>query len=380
MTMSEISSLATFAFFSRQSSHFFFFFFFFPSRFVREITTMIESLKHDVEVLSAKDGIDGLVLLKTHGVDVRLCLADMVMPGCSGIELLNRARADPALLHVTFALMTESSSGKDGKKSLSHFQVSDDRGEPVSVLIKPLHSALVDDMLQRLNQTPEETAVQRKHSNASLLNAGLEADPDWSRTRSRSDWGKRSDMPKSSPSGSESSSPRSGLSPGRESPSAQAGLTLSAPSPGTGSGEGNRNEGIFFFKTCFPSFVQAPIRQTPLLTTVGCVRLACLPHWIPLQLVAHLGRLLGEDLARFLAPQGAVCWQTQTPRTRVEAVVTFQSCSAKSPTQCRLTRARKRWKRSLQVLQTPLQLETVTCLEACPRFTFRTRFVQGGNL
>ncbi len=161
---------------------------------------MIESLQSDVEVVSAKDGIDGLVLLKTHAEDVRLCLADMVMPGCSGIELLNRARADPSLQRVTFALMTEFSSGKDGKKTLSHFQVSDDRGDPVAVLIKPLHSALLEEMLKKLNdpEAASQAGVHRKHSQATLLNAGIDADPDWNRHRSRSDWSARHslDVPK----------------------------------------------------------------------------------------------------------------------------------------------------------------------------------------
>ncbi len=154
---------------------------------------MILAQQPTIEVLSAKDGIDGLVLLKTNAEDVKLCLADMVMPGLSGIELLNRARADPALEHVTFALMTEFSSGSpSAKKSLSHFQVSDDRGVPVSVLIKPLHQALVADMLANLSQeSAAPPPLIRKHSEATLLNAGLQQDPDWQRARSRSDWGNK---------------------------------------------------------------------------------------------------------------------------------------------------------------------------------------------
>merc|ERR1711991_197735 len=94
---------------------------------VREISRMIQQ-NIGFEVVTAKDGIDGLVLLKQHAEDLRLCLVDMVMPGISGIELLNRARADRSLEHVTFALMTEFSSGSKAKKTLSHFQVTDDRG------------------------------------------------------------------------------------------------------------------------------------------------------------------------------------------------------------------------------------------------------------
>ncbi len=184
----------------------------------REVTSMIHAQNAGVEVVSAKDGIDGLVLLKTNAEDLRLCLADMVMPGLSGIELLNRARADPALEHITFALMTEFSSGSISKKSLSSFQVSDDRGDPVSVLIKPLHQALVADMIDKLGR-PEPPQLIRKHSDASLLNAGLEADPDWQRARSRSDWTKvrpqSTELPQrtATPPSSEAS-PRG--SPGRE--------------------------------------------------------------------------------------------------------------------------------------------------------------------
>jgi CheY-like chemotaxis protein len=184
---------------------------------------MILAQQPNVEVVSAKDGIDGLVLLKTNAEDVRLCLADMVMPGLSGIELLNRARADPTLEHVTFALMTEFSSGKlSAKKSLSHFQVSDDRGGPVSVLIKPLHHALIGEMLANIVQ---DTAVPppliRKHSEATLLNAGMQQDPEWQRMRSRSDWGKKprplsTDLSLSSSSRSPTPPVAEKDSPGRE--------------------------------------------------------------------------------------------------------------------------------------------------------------------
>lgn len=74
------------------------------------------------------------------------------MPGLSGIEVLNRARAEPQVQDATFALTTEFSGGKAGqKKTLSHFQVNDDRGRPVNVLIKPLHASLVAELVKVSN-------------------------------------------------------------------------------------------------------------------------------------------------------------------------------------------------------------------------------------
>lgn len=58
-------------------------------RFLSELRTSIVELS-DCDVVTARDGVDGLVLLKVHADEVRLCLIDMVMPGISGIETLNR--------------------------------------------------------------------------------------------------------------------------------------------------------------------------------------------------------------------------------------------------------------------------------------------------
>jgi CheY-like chemotaxis protein len=216
----------------------------------REISSMIRAIQPEIEVLSAQDGIDGLVLLKSNAEDVRWCLCDMVMPGLSGIELLNRARVDPALKHVTFALMTEFSAGKEtnsSRKTLSHFQVSDDRGEPVSVMIKPLHAVLIEEMLKSV-PLPGVSLV-RKHSESTLLNAGMEADPDWARTRSRSDWAKRSEVPAIvAPTTPDNQSPRS--SSRTTSPGAEGSLSPRGAGPSTTArrtGLPSSLEGLCFF-------------------------------------------------------------------------------------------------------------------------------------
>lgn len=77
--------------------------------------------------MTCKDGVEGFALARQNSEDLRLCLIDMVMPVLSGLDFLNRARADAALAHVHFGLMTEFSGGAS-KKNLSSFIVTDEKG------------------------------------------------------------------------------------------------------------------------------------------------------------------------------------------------------------------------------------------------------------
>jgi len=57
------------------------------NRAVRRLT------RADIELVSARDGIEALEVLRTHGARVALVLSDVNMPMMSGVELFNGARA-----------------------------------------------------------------------------------------------------------------------------------------------------------------------------------------------------------------------------------------------------------------------------------------------
>lgn len=56
-------------------------------------------------VSSATDGPTGLAFLRAHP-DVALVLVDVNLPGLSGLDLMEAARAEPALAHVPFVVLT----------------------------------------------------------------------------------------------------------------------------------------------------------------------------------------------------------------------------------------------------------------------------------
>jgi CheY-like chemotaxis protein len=59
---------------------------------------------HDLAVLSAYDGLEGLAIARRERPD--LVLSDLMMPGLDGRELCRRIRADPALAGTRVALMS----------------------------------------------------------------------------------------------------------------------------------------------------------------------------------------------------------------------------------------------------------------------------------
>lgn len=123
-------------------------------RWLGEIAAVLQEIICDCEVIVARDGEEALSMLSTYAGDLRCVLIDMVMPGMSGIELLNRCRANPRLANCSFALMTEFQKSVGGaKKTVAQFQVRDDDGNPVSVFIKPIHKSILTRETARANLT-----------------------------------------------------------------------------------------------------------------------------------------------------------------------------------------------------------------------------------
>lgn len=67
---------------------------------------------YTVEV--AADGADGLKKMRAFMPDV--VFLDVMMPNMDGFELLDQAKADPALQHIPMVVITNLSTGFDNQK------------------------------------------------------------------------------------------------------------------------------------------------------------------------------------------------------------------------------------------------------------------------
>jgi CheY-like chemotaxis protein len=63
------------------------------------------------EVLVASDGVEALELIKREPLD--LVLLDIMMPEMSGLEVLQRVKADPATEHLPVVLVTAKTHDDD---------------------------------------------------------------------------------------------------------------------------------------------------------------------------------------------------------------------------------------------------------------------------
>ena len=83
--------------------------------------TLLESLRlsfefhfADCQILTARDGMDGLAQARQHQPNLILC--DTAMPTMDGYELLRQVRDDPTLRHIPFIFLTARSTQEDAKK------------------------------------------------------------------------------------------------------------------------------------------------------------------------------------------------------------------------------------------------------------------------
>jgi CheY-like chemotaxis protein len=83
--------------------------------------TLLESLRlsfefrfADCQILTAKDGMDGLDQARKHRPNLILC--DTVMPHMDGYEMLRQMHNDPALRLIPFIFLTARSTQEDVDK------------------------------------------------------------------------------------------------------------------------------------------------------------------------------------------------------------------------------------------------------------------------
>jgi len=98
-------------------------------RNIYSLTSVLES--HDVEVIHAERGADGIRLLEsTPGIDA--ALIDIMMPEMDGYETMRQIRSTPAIAHVPLVAVTAKAMKGDRQKCLDA-GASDYISKPVDI-------------------------------------------------------------------------------------------------------------------------------------------------------------------------------------------------------------------------------------------------------
>ena len=103
---------------------------------VRKVTSRLLE-RHGMNVLTAKDGVDAMLLLEEHQPD--LMLLDIEMPRMDGFEVASRVRADERLQHLPIIMITSRTGQKHRDRAMA-IGVNDYLGKPYqeSVLLESI--------------------------------------------------------------------------------------------------------------------------------------------------------------------------------------------------------------------------------------------------
>ncbi len=93
---------------------------------VRKVTTRLLE-RHNIQVLTAKDGVDAVALLQEHIPDVMLL--DIEMPRMDGYELATLMRNEPRLKHIPIIMIT-SRTGEKHRERAMQIGVNSYMGKP----------------------------------------------------------------------------------------------------------------------------------------------------------------------------------------------------------------------------------------------------------
>lgn len=115
---------------------------------IREIAELALSLSGKFKVTQCSDGRDALRVLKTQRPDI--ILMDMMMPGMTGIEVLQEIRADQAVKHIPVVFMTARVLTNEVQNLL-------DCGA-VGVIVKPFNPITLGDQIEQLYEASRAEA------------------------------------------------------------------------------------------------------------------------------------------------------------------------------------------------------------------------------
>ncbi|MDR9750762.1 Hpt domain-containing protein [Pseudomonas sp. SZMC_28357] len=108
---------------------------------VRKVTSRLLE-RHGMNVLTAKDGVDAMLLLEEHLPD--LILLDIEMPRMDGFEVAQQVRSDPRLQHLPIIMITSRTGQKHRDRAMA-IGVNDYLGKPYQ------ESVLLDSIAQWSN-------------------------------------------------------------------------------------------------------------------------------------------------------------------------------------------------------------------------------------
>jgi len=108
---------------------------------VRKVTSRLLE-RHGMNVLTAKDGVDAMLLLEEHLPD--LMLLDIEMPRMDGFEVAQQVRSDPRLQHLPIIMITSRTGQKHRDRAMA-LGVNDYLGKPYQ------ESVLLDSIAQWSN-------------------------------------------------------------------------------------------------------------------------------------------------------------------------------------------------------------------------------------
>ncbi|MBI3908325.1 MAG: response regulator, partial [Pseudomonas fluorescens] len=103
---------------------------------VRKVTSRLLE-RHGMNVLTAKDGVDAMLLLEEHMPD--LMLLDIEMPRMDGFEVATQVRNDERLQHLPIIMITSRTGQKHRDRAMA-IGVNDYLGKPYqeSVLLESI--------------------------------------------------------------------------------------------------------------------------------------------------------------------------------------------------------------------------------------------------
>jgi chemosensory pili system protein ChpA (sensor histidine kinase/response regulator) len=103
---------------------------------VRKVTSRLLE-RHGMNVLTAKDGVDAMLLLEEHSPD--LMLLDIEMPRMDGFEVATQVRNDERLRHLPIIMITSRTGQKHRDRAMA-IGVNDYLGKPYqeSVLLESI--------------------------------------------------------------------------------------------------------------------------------------------------------------------------------------------------------------------------------------------------
>jgi len=123
-------------------------------RNIYSLTSVLEA--HDVKVLHAESGAEGIRILETAPT-IDAALVDIMMPDMDGYETMRRIRANPAIAHIPLISVTAKAMKGDRQKCLDA-GASDYISKPVDVDIL---LALIRVWLGRPRNQPEAVRTKR---------------------------------------------------------------------------------------------------------------------------------------------------------------------------------------------------------------------------